>query len=338
MTDWASGDLAGNGAGGPASDLQRPSILARMARRRISVFGLIGASALLLLMVVGPYVAPYDPAMVSTARLRPPSPEHWMGTESLGRDVLSRFLYGTRVSMLVSLGAVALGLVIGTLFGMLAGLKAGTFWETAIMRAMDVLLAFPLLVIVPVLIGVLGTRELYVGPLRVSNIVLVGLAIGAVKIPLFARVARASVLAETQEDYILAARSFGAGTRALLFGNLLPNIQAPLIVQAAFGLATAIAAEAAVSFLGLGVQPPDASWGNMLADARRFLIAGAWWLVLFPSVAVAVTVLAFNLLGDALRDALDPHALSAGGAPEDVHAQAGSLADTAIPDLKGSPV
>jgi len=333
-----SGKSTSDGVREPVDALKRPSILARMARRPISVLGLIGAVAVLLLTVVGPYVAPYDPAMVSTARLRPPSPEHWMGTESLGRDVFSRFLYGTRVSMLVSLGAVALGLVIGTLLGMLAGLKAGTFWDTVIMRSMDVILAFPLLVIVPVLIGVLGTQELYVGPFRISNIVLVGLAIGAVKIPLFARVARASVLAETQEEYIVAARSFGAGTRTLLFGNLLPNIQAPLIVQAAFGLATAITAEAAVSFLGLGVQPPDASWGNMLADARRFLIAGAWWLVLFPSVAVAVAVLAFNLLGDALRDALDPHAWSAGGAPEDAHAHAGSLADTAIPDLEGSPV
>jgi peptide/nickel transport system permease protein len=327
---------AGDGASAAVDDLRRPSLLARLARRRITLVGLIGASVLLFLTLVGPYLAPYDPAIVSTARLRPPSPEHWMGTESLGRDVFSRFLHGTRVSMLVSLGAVALGLVIGTLLGMLAGLKAGSYWDALIMRAMDMLLAFPLLVIVPVLIGVLGTRELYVGPIRVSGILLVGLAIGTVKIPLFARVARASVLAETQEDYVLAARSFGAGTRTLLFGNLLPNIQAPLIVQAAFGLATAIAAEAAVSFLGLGVQPPDASWGNMLADARRFLIQGAWWLVLFPSLAVAVAVLSFNLLGDGLRDALDPHTWSAGDAPQDAHA--GTPAETAIPNLEGSPV
>jgi peptide/nickel transport system permease protein len=122
----------------------------------------------------------------------------------------------------------------------------------------------------------------------------------------FARVARASVVAEAREDYVMAARSFGARTRDLLFGNLLPNIQAPLIVQAAFSLAIAIAAEAAVSFLGLGVQPPDSSWGNMLADARRFVILGAWWLVAFPAVAIAIAVLSFNLLGDALRDALDP--------------------------------
>jgi peptide/nickel transport system permease protein len=169
-----------------------------------------------------------------------------------------------------------------------------------------VVIAFPLLVLVPVLAGILQTRTLQLGPLGLNSIAVVGLAIGLVSTPVFARVARASVLAEVREDYIMAARSFGARTRDLLFGNLLPNIQAPLIVQAAFSLAIAIAAESAVSFLGLGVQPPDASWGNMLADARRFIINGAWWLVVFPAAGIALTVLSFNLLGDALRDALDP--------------------------------
>jgi peptide/nickel transport system permease protein len=231
-----------------------------------------------------------------------------MGTENLGRDVFSRFLYGTRVSMFVGLGAVALGLIAGTLLGMLAGLRAGGASDTVIMRAADVVLAFPLLVLVPVLAGILQTRTIQLGPIGLNSIAVVGVAIGLVSTPVFARVARGSVLAEVREDYILAARSFGAGAGDLLFGNLLPNIQAPLIVQAAFSLAIAIAAEAAVSFLGLGVQPPDASWGNMLADARRFVIAGAWWLVVFPAAGIALAVLSFNLVGDALRDALDPRA------------------------------
>jgi peptide/nickel transport system permease protein len=161
---------------------------------------------------------------------------------------------------------------------------------------------------VPVLAGILQTRSVQLGPIGLNSIAVVGVAIGLVSTPVFARVARGSVLAEVREDYILAARSFGAGLGDLLFGNLLPNIQAPLIVQAAFSLAIAIAAEAAVSFLGLGVQPPDSSWGNMLADARRFVIAGAWWLVVFPAAAIALAVLSFNLVGDALRDALDPRA------------------------------
>jgi peptide/nickel transport system permease protein len=281
-------------------------VRAELAGNRLSLFGATGVALLLLIAVLGPVLAPYDPAALSPARLQPPSPQHWMGTENFGRDVLSRFLYGTRVSMFVGLGAVALGLTVGTLLGMLAGLRAGSPWDTLIMRGLDVVIAFPLLVLVPVLAGILQTRTLQLGPLGVNSIAVVGLAIGLVSTPVFARVARASVLTEVREDYIMAARSFGAGTRDLLFGNLLPNIQAPLIVQAAFSLAIAIAAESAVSFLGLGVQPPDASWGNMLADARRFIINGAWWLVVFPAAGIALTVLSFNLLGDALRDALDP--------------------------------
>ncbi|HEX8968147.1 MAG TPA: ABC transporter permease, partial [Chloroflexota bacterium] len=248
----------------------------------------------------------HDPAALSAQRLKPPTPDHLMGTENFGRDVLSRFLYGTRVSIFVGLGAVVFAMTTGTLLGMTAGLRAGGVWDTLIMRGMDVVLAFPLLVLVTVLAGVLQTRTLQVGPLGLNSVAIVGLAIGVVSAPVFARVARASVLAEVREDYIMAAQSFGARSRDLLFGNLLPNIQAPLIVQAAFSLAIAIAAEAAVSFLGLGVQPPDSSWGNMLADARRFVILGAWWLVLFPAAAIAITVMCFNLLGDALRDALDP--------------------------------
>jgi peptide/nickel transport system permease protein len=291
-----------------AVPLRRPNLLQRMARNRLSVFGIAGASIILLVAILGPFLAPYDPTALSPARLRPPSPEHLMGTENFGRDVLSRFLYGSRVSVFVSLGSVAFALVVGALAGMVAGLRSGTWLDTLIMRGMDVILAFPLIVLAAVLSGVLGTRTLELGPITITNIVIVTFAIGVVLMPVFGRVARASVLAETREDYILAARSFGARTRDLLFGNLLPNIQAPLIVQAAFALAVAIAVEAALSFLGLGVQPPEASWGTMLSDARRFLLLGAWWLVLFPALAIALAVLSFNLVGDALRDALDPRA------------------------------
>jgi peptide/nickel transport system permease protein len=288
---------------------RRGRVVRQILSSRIAVVGLAGVVVLLAIALVGPWLAPYDPAALGPTRLRPPTWEHWMGTENFGRDVFSRFLYGTRVSMFVGLGAVAFGLLTGALLGMLAGLRAGSQWDTLIMRGMDVLLAFPLLVLVPVLAGILQTQTIQIGPLGLSSIAVVGLAIGVVSTPVFARVARASVLAEAREDYIVAARSFGARTLDLLLGNLLPNIQASLIVQAAFSLAIAIAAEAAVSFLGLGVQPPDSSWGNMLADARRFVILGAWWLVVFPAAAIALAAVSFNLLGDALRDALDPRAL-----------------------------
>jgi peptide/nickel transport system permease protein len=278
-----------------------------VVRRPLTVCGLVAFGLLIAVAAFGPMLAPYDPAALSVERLKPPSAMHVMGTENLGRDVLSRLLNGTRVSMLVSVGAVLFALVVGSLLGMLAGLRSGSVWDALTMRAMDVVLAFPLLVLVPVLAGVLGSRSVQLGPFGINSIGIVGLALGVVFVPVFARVARGSVLAEMREDYVLAARSFGAGTRDLLFGNLLRNIQAPLIVQAAFSLAIAIALEAAVSFLGLGVQPPDSSWGTMLADARKYVILGAWWLVVFPSVAVGLAVLSANLLGDALRDALDPH-------------------------------
>ena len=203
-----------------------------------------------------------------------------MGTENFGRDVLSRFLYGTRVSMFVGLGAVASACSSARCSGCCAGLRAGSIWDTLIMRGMDVVLAFPLLVLVPVLAGILQARTIQLGPIGLNSIAVVGLAIGVVSSPVFARVARASVLAEAREDYIMAARSFGARTRDLLFGNLLPNIQAPLIVQAAFSLAIAIAAEAAVSFLGLGVQPPDSELGQhacRCAAVRHPRAPGGWW-------------------------------------------------------------
>src|SRR5690606_15145748 len=198
--------------------------------------------------------------------------------------------------------------VSGTLLGMVAGLLAGSLGDGVIMRLMDALLSFPLLVLVPVITGVIGEHEPALGPFQVSTEMLVAAAIGVVLTPVFARIARASVMAEMREDYVLAVKSFGGRNRDILLRNLLPNISAPLVVQAAFALAMAVTVESAVSFLGLGVQPPDASWGTLLADARQYVTLGAWWLVLFPSLAIALFVLVFNLLGDQLRDELDPRA------------------------------
>lgn len=283
-------------------------LLRRLASRPRSLFTLIGVCFFLLLALVGPFFAPYDPAKLGDATLAPPGGDHWMGTDSLGRDVFSRFLYGSRISIIVGFGAVACALVLGTLLGMLAGLRSGSRADGLIMRLMDVVLAFPLLVLVPVITGVIGSRDLSLGPIGVSMEMLVAVAIGVVLTPVFARIARASVLAEMREDYVLAVRSFGGRGRDILLRNLLPNISAPLVVQAAFALAMSVTVESAVSFLGLGVQPPGASWGTLLADARQYVTLGAWWLVVFPSIAIALFVLVFNLLGDQLRDELDPRA------------------------------
>lgn len=286
-------------------------LLRRLASRRLSLLSLIGVAFFLLLALIGPFFAPHGLGELGDDALAPPSVSHWMGTDSVGRDVFSRFLYGSRISILVGFVAVLVAMALGTLLGMLAGMRSGKARDSIIMRLMDVILAFPLLVLVPVITGVIGQRELSLGPIPIGPEALVSAAIGVVLIPVFARIARASVLAEMREDYVLAVRSFGGRGRDVLFRNLLPNIAAPLVVQAAFGLAMAVTVEAAVSFLGLGVQPPGASWGTMLADARQYVTLGAWWLVLFPSVAIALFVLVFNLLGDQLRDELDPRARTA---------------------------
>lgn len=264
----------------------------------------------LLLAIFGPLLAPYDPAEMGRDTLQAPSGQHWMGTDEFGRDVFSRFLQGTRISVFVGLAAVAIACVIGTIAGMAAGFSSGRIWDGLIMRTMDIVLAFPLLVLVPVVTGLLGRSGVQLGPVRVTAIPLMTLAIALVFVPIFARVARSSVLAEMEEEYIVAARTFGARRRHILFNNVLPNITAPLIVQAAFAFGGAVVVEAAVSFLGLGVQAPNASWGTLLADGRNFLTLGCWWLVAFPSLALASTVLTFNLLGDDLRDHLDPRVRS----------------------------
>jgi ABC-type dipeptide/oligopeptide/nickel transport system permease subunit len=288
------------------------SLLRRLASRKLSLISLIGVVFFILLALVGPFFAPYGLAELGDDAMAAPSADHWMGTDSVGRDIFSRFLYGSRISILVGFAAVLVAMIVGTLLGMLAGMKSGTFRDSAIMRLMDVILAFPLLVLVPVITGVIGQRDLSIGPIPIGPEALVAAAIGIVLIPVFARIARASVLAEMREDYVLAVRSFGGRNRDILVRNLLPNIAAPLVVQAAFGLAMAVTVESAVSFLGLGVQPPGASWGTMLADARQYITLGAWWLVVFPSIAIALFVLVFNLLGDELRDELDPRAKTTG--------------------------
>lgn len=287
-------------------------LLRRLASKKLSLISLIGVAFFILLALVGPFFAPYGLAELGDDAMAAPSADHWMGTDSVGRDIFSRFLYGSRISILVGFIAVLVAMVLGTLLGMLAGMKSGAFRDTAIMRLMDVILAFPLLVLVPVITGVIGQRDLHIGPIPVGPEALVAAAIGIVLIPVFARIARASVLAEMREDYVMAVKSFGGRNRDILVRNLLPNIAAPLVVQAAFGLAMAVTVESAVSFLGLGVQPPGASWGTMLADARQYITLGAWWLVVFPSVAIALFVLVFNLLGDELRDQLDPRAKTTG--------------------------
>ena len=300
----------GMGADHPRRRSGVRELLARVTSSWVSRISLALLLVFLLTALLGPLLAPHDPSAMSSDILQPPSAQHLMGTDDFGRDVFSRFLDGTRVSVSVGLAAVAIALVVGSLAGMAAGFNAGRIWDGLLMRAMDIVLAFPLLVLVPVVTGLLGTKGVEVGPVRLTAIPLMTMAIALVFVPIFARVARASVLAEMEEEYIVALRTLGGKRRHVLFDNLLPNIAAPLVVQAAFAFGGAVVVEAAVSFLGLGVQAPNASWGTLLADGRSQLTIGAWWIAVFPSVALALSVLSFNLLGDDLRDHLDPRSRS----------------------------
>ncbi len=261
----------------------------------------VGSVVLLVLVVVGVFGEWIAPAGVNdvdvSAMLHAPSWSHPFGTDELGRDVFSRVLVAARVSLQVGVVSVGIALALGVAIGLAAGYYRG--WaDNVLMRCMDVLFAFPVLLLAVAIVAVLGPG---LGTAMV--------AIGVVYTPIFARVTRASVLSVREQVYVRAALSVGASDLRIMRKHVLPNIAAPLIVQTSLSLAFAILSEAALSFLGLGVQPPAPSWGRMLYDGRGF-VTDAWWLGVFPGAAIFLTVLAFNLVGDALRDVLDPRQLT----------------------------
>lgn len=262
--------------------------------------GLAGAGAIILLLLVmigiaAPRIAPDNPAAVSLVdRLKPPlSPSHLLGTDALGQDVLSRVIYGARVSMLVGFLGVAISGVIGMFLGSMAGYRGGVL-DDVIMRIADIQLAFPTIILY---VAVMAVR----GPGLVNLIVVIGV-VGWVQ---YGRVQRGMVLAERQREYVEAARVSGAPDWLILLRHIVPNTLGPITVVASFGLANIIILEASLSFLGLGVPPSVPSWGSMLADGRDYLRT-SWWLATFPGIAITLTVLAINLLGDWLRDRFDP--------------------------------
>lgn len=257
------------------------------------------ASMLVLLVVavvavVAGGLAPYGINDVDVANaLQPPSAAHWFGTDDLGRDVLSRVIVAARASLQVALVSVTFAFVVGVGVGVTSGYVGG-FVDTVLMRIVDVMFAFPVLLLALAIVAILQ-----------PGMATTMLAIGIVYTPIFARVARASTLSVRNEPYVQVSRTMGTPGLTILGRHVLPNITAPLIVQTSLSLAFAILSEAALSFLGLGIQPPAPSWGGMLFNAQGFL-GQAWWMSVFPGAAIFVTVLAFNLLGDGLRDVLDP--------------------------------
>lgn len=258
----------------------------------------IGGSlvALLCLMALfAPLISPYDPVAVVPARsLEPPSARHWFGTDDLGRDVLSRVIWGSRVSLSVGLISVSIGFVAGVSVGLVAG-YAGGWFDLLAMRVIDALLAFPGLLLAIAITAALGPQ--------IQNAMI---AIGVVAIPGYTRLSRGQVLSVREQEYVTAARTIGAPPPRIVLRHIFPNIANPLVVQATLTTAFAILAEAALSFLGLGSQPPTPSWGFDINYSQRYLANLMWWMSAGPGLAIFIAVFAFNFLGDALRDALDP--------------------------------
>ena len=266
----------------------------RLFRNKLAIAGMVIMGTFLLTAVFAPLIAPYDPIKQDLImRRRPPSQEHWFGRDDLGRDILSRIIFGARLSLQVGVLSVGFAIVIGALIGAASGYGGG--WvDSIVMRIMDILLAFPALLLAIAIVTILG-----------PGLINMLYAIGIVSIPAYARIVRASVLSVREQDYILAARAIGVPPRRLLFRNILPNCLTPLIVQGTLGIGTAILDAAGLSFLGLGARPPRPEWGAMLGQGRYSMFT-APHIVMFPGIAIMLTVLGFNLLGDGLRDALDP--------------------------------
>jgi ABC-type dipeptide/oligopeptide/nickel transport system permease subunit len=272
----------------------------KLFRNKTGVVGLIIITIFVLCALLAPIISPHDPIENSLYdQIKPPiwspggSVKNILGTDDLGRDILSRIIYGARLSLLVGIVSVGIALFFGSLLGALAGYFKG--WsDNIIMRFMDILLAFPHILLAIVIVA-------YLGP-KLRNAMM---AIGIITIPRFARIVRASVLEEFEKDYVMAAKAAGATNLRILFNAIFPNCLAPIIVQASLGFGSAILDAAGLSFLGLGAQPPTPEWGAMIAQGRSMILR-AWWVMTLPGIAILLGVLGFNLLGDGLRDAMDP--------------------------------
>jgi len=292
MVDAVLGELAVAGR----DELESPArrALRRLLQLKGAVAGLAVIASFVVLAVLAPLIVPYDPIATSWTLVRkPPSALHWFGTDDLGRDVLARVIYGARASLTAGVIAVAIALGVGVPFGLLAGYRGG-FVDALISRITDAMLACPFLILAIALAAFLGPS--------LGNAMI---AIGATTTPIFVRLTRGQTISVKVEDYVEAARAMGNPRWRIALFHILPNILPALLVQATLSIAVAIIAEAALSFLGLGQQPPAPSWGSMLNSAQRFL-GNAPWMALWPGLAIFLVVLSFNLVGDGLRDALDP--------------------------------
>ncbi|KPC69414.1 peptide ABC transporter permease [Thermoactinomyces vulgaris] len=272
----------------PARDFVRAFL-----RHRSAVIGSVLVLIFIILAILAPIITPYDYTEPSPDALAAPSAEHWFGTDDLGRDIFTRIVYGSRISLWVGFISIAGSIVVGSLLGLLAGYY-GKWQDTLISRLFDIMLAFPSILLAIAIVAMLGPG---------LNNALIAIAI--INIPTFGRLMRSRVLSVKAEDFVLAARAIGMKNSRILWHHILPNCWTPIMVQGTLSFATAVIEVAALGFLGLGAQPPDPEWGTMLSDARDYLQLAPWTMV-FPGVAIMITVLGFNLLGDGLRDIFDP--------------------------------
>lgn len=268
----------------------------RLKRNKMAILGLIILTILVLLAIFADVIADYDNVVIKqnlAQRLQGPSAAHWLGTDEFGRDIFARLIHGTRVSLQVGIVAVGISIVIGGILGAVAGYYGGKL-DNIIMRIMDIFLAVPSILLAIAIVSALG-----------PSILNLMLAISISSVPSYARIVKASVLSIRDQEFIEAARAIGASNTRIIFRHIIPNSLAPVIVQATLGVASAILSTAGLSFIGLGIQPPAPEWGSMLSGGRQYL-RYAWWVTTFPGVAIMITILSLNLLGDGLRDALDP--------------------------------
>ena len=267
----------------------------RVRRNSLSLAALGAIVAIILFALAAPLVAPYDPdAPQAEEALQAPSWRHWLGTDIYGRDQLSRIVWAARVDLLVALAATAMALTTGCVFGALAGYRGGAV-DQVVMRVIDTIMAFPAFILAMGITAAAGNAT--------ANVVV---AIAITHVPIYTRLIRSEMLRVREMEYAEAARTVGNRQRRIIFYHLLPNCFPPAIVQATLAMGFAILTVAALSFIGLGIQPPQSEWGAMTAEGAGYIVSGEWWLFLFPGLAIMMTVLAFNLVGDTLRDLLDP--------------------------------
>ena len=282
--------------GAPKKRSQWLEVWQHLKRNKMAMAGLVIISIVVLAAIFADFIADYETVVIAQNlgdRLQGPSAQYWLGTDEFGRDIFARMVHGARVSLLVGVLSVSIAIIIGGALGAVAGFYGGRL-DNVIMRVMDIFLAVPSILLAIAIVSALG-----------ANLMNLMFAIAISSIPMYARVVRASVLSLRDQEFVEAARAIGASDTRIIFRHIIPNSLAPVIVNGALGVATAILSTAGLSFIGLGIQPPEPEWGAMLSGGRQYL-RHAWHVTTFPGLAIMITILALNLLGDGLRDALDP--------------------------------